>query len=87
MKFTVAGNQGLDIFLAGSPTSGSYACTTGAEDLIEITAAATTSGLSYDAVTGQYQYVWKSEKAWANSCRKLALTLKDAPSARRSSTS
>lgn len=77
VKFNLAGNQGLDIFSAGSPSSGSYTCTTSAEDLIEVTVAASTSSLSYDAATGQYQYVWKTDKTWANSCRKLVIKLKD----------
>jgi probable HAF family extracellular repeat protein len=77
IKFKLAGNQGLSIFSAGSPSSGSYTCTQSAEDMIEETVAASTSSLSYDAATGQYQYVWKTDKTWANSCRKLVLALID----------
>jgi probable HAF family extracellular repeat protein len=77
VKFNLGGDQGLNIFSAGSPSSGLYSCTSTAEDLIEVTIAASTSSLSYDAITGLYQYVWKTEKSWANSCRKLVIQLKD----------
>jgi hypothetical protein len=32
---------------------------------------------SADASTDQYTYVWKTEKAWANTCRQLVVKLKD----------
>ena len=38
---------------------------------------ASTSGLTYDASTDQYNYVWKTEKAWVGSCRQLVVKLKD----------
>ena len=46
-------------------------------DAIEQTASASSSGLSYDATTDQYTYVWKTNKAWANTCRQLAVELDD----------
>jgi hypothetical protein len=33
--------------------------------------------LSYDATTDRYNYVWKTEKAWKGSCRKLAVKFND----------
>jgi len=33
--------------------------------------------LGYDAASGQYTYVWKTEKAWAGQCRVLSLELTD----------
>jgi hypothetical protein len=33
--------------------------------------------LSFDPATNTYTYVWKTEKAWANTCRQLIVTLKD----------
>ena len=39
--------------------------------------AATHSGLTYDAASDQYNYFWKTGTGYANSCRKLTLTLKD----------
>ncbi|HET8768324.1 MAG TPA: PxKF domain-containing protein [Pedococcus sp.] len=35
------------------------------------------SSLQYDAATGTYTYVWKSDKAWAGSCRQLVVKLDD----------
>jgi pectin methylesterase-like acyl-CoA thioesterase len=77
VKFSLGGNQGLAILAASSPTSNGIICdTTGPVDSIE-TVTASNSGLSYDAVTGQYTYVWKTQKAWANTCRQLIITLVD----------
>ena len=46
-------------------------------DPIVETVTAGASGLSYSATTGLYTYVWKTEKSWADSCRKLTLRLLD----------
>ena len=35
------------------------------------------SSLSYDAASDTYTYVWKTDKAWAGTCRVLALKLTD----------
>ena len=34
-------------------------------------------GLTYDPVSGQYSYIWKTNKAWAGTCRQLLVTLDD----------
>ena len=36
--------------------------------------------MTYDATAGQYVYVWKTDKAWAGTCRKLTVNLKDGTS-------
>jgi len=78
VKFSLAGNQGLDIFLAGYPLSQQVACESNASlDNIEQTVTAGSSSLAYDATTDQYTYVWKTEKAWAGTCRQLVVILKD----------
>jgi hypothetical protein len=78
IKFSLGGDQGLDIFQPGYPKTQVYNCSSGqAEDVIEETVTANTSGLSYDAATGQYTYTWKTDKGWANSCRTFLLGLKD----------
>jgi hypothetical protein len=33
--------------------------------------------LAYDPVTDTYNYVWKTNKAWAGTCRTFTLTLND----------
>jgi hypothetical protein len=38
-------------------------------DAIEQTVNANSSGLTYDAATDRYTYVWKTQKAWAG-CRR-----------------
>ena len=35
------------------------------------------SSLQYDAITDTYTYVWKTERAWAGSCRRLVVGLTD----------
>ena len=35
------------------------------------------SSLAYDAMSDQYIYVWKTETAWAGSCRQLIVRLAD----------
>jgi hypothetical protein len=78
VKFSLAGNQGLNIFAAGSPTSQKITCDSSDPiDLIEETVTAGGSSLSYDASSNQYNYVWKSDKAWAGTCRQLSVKLID----------
>jgi hypothetical protein len=77
VKFSLGGNQGLDIFRAGSPTSQTVACGANAPDDIESTVTAGNSSLSYDATSGQYNYVWKTDAKWAGTCRQLVVVFKD----------
>ena len=46
-------------------------------DPIEATVSAGTSTLQYDAATQTYTYVWKTDKAWAGTCRLLLIRLAD----------
>ena len=82
VKFSLGGNMGLAIFAAGYPASGSIACTTGPVDAVEETVTAGGSTLSYDASSGQYIYVWKTDKSWAASCRQLVVKFSDGTSAK-----
>ena len=34
-------------------------------------------GLTYDAPSDQYNYVWKTNKSWSGTCRQLTLRLID----------
>ena len=77
VKFSLGGDQGLDIFATG-PTVTSVSCSSGgASDPLEETAGGSTSGLHYDATTDTYVYVWKTQKSWAGTCKKLSFTLVD----------
>jgi hypothetical protein len=78
VKFSLGGNMGLSIFAPVSPTSGTIACNSTAYiDSIESTVTAGNSSLSYDPVADQYIYVWKTDKAWANTCRQLIVKFAD----------
>ena len=64
VKFSLGGDQGLNIFAAGYPQSIKIICDSGApQDNIEQTVTAGSSSLSYDPLTGQYSYVWKTDKS------------------------
>jgi hypothetical protein len=78
VKFSLGGNQGLDIFQAGYPKVTTVSCSTSApEDVIETTVTAGGSSLQYDATANQYSYVWKTSSSWAGTCMKFDLGLND----------
>jgi hypothetical protein len=78
VKFSLAGNQGLNILASGSPSSQTISCSSSAViDDIEQTVTAGSSSLSYDASTNTYSYVWKTQKSWTGTCRQLIVTLVD----------
>jgi hypothetical protein len=77
VKFSLSGNQGLGIIASGYPASIQVPCDAGPTDAIEQTVTAGGSSLSYDSVADQYNYVWKTDKAWAGTCRQFVLKLDD----------
>jgi hypothetical protein len=78
VKFSLRGNQGLNVVAAGYPKSASIPCNASAPlDQIEATVTAGGSSLSYDAAADQYTYVWKTEKGWGGTCRQLQVKLAD----------
>ncbi len=78
VKFSLNGDQGLDIFQAGYPKSAEIACDTNVpQDNVEETVTAGSSGLTYDPLTDTYTYVWKTSKTWAGTCRQLSVRLVD----------
>jgi hypothetical protein len=79
VKFSLGGNQGMNIFQS-NPASGVVACGATEGDAIEETVTAGSSSLQFDAGTGQYIYVWKTEKSWVGQCRILQVKLKDGTS-------
>ena len=78
LKFSLAGDQGFDVIVAGYPASQPVACdtlqTTGPS---EPTEPAGRSGLSYDEESGWYNAIWKTERAWVGTCRLLTIQLAD----------
>jgi len=79
VKFSLGGDQGLNIFAAGYPKSELIGCDSNANvDGIETTVTAGGSSLAYDSVTSTYTYIWKTDRAWAGTCRQLVLEFADA---------
>ncbi|MEZ4732259.1 MAG: PqqD family peptide modification chaperone [Caldilineaceae bacterium] len=78
VKFSLNGDHGLNIIASGYPISYPVACGGGYVDPIGDSETTTSpSGLSYDASSDQYTYVWKTDKSWAGSCRTFQLRLTD----------
>jgi len=82
VKFSLGANQGLTIFTTGYPRSAQTACDSSAPvDAIEQTVTAGGSTLSYDPISNQYTYIWKTDKTWAAApggpCRQLVLSFVD----------
>jgi predicted outer membrane repeat protein len=78
VKFSLNGDQGLTILAAGYPVSTQIACA-GDESpgVIEPTLTTGGSSLSYDAASDTYTYVWRTNRAWAGTCRQLTVRLSD----------
>ena len=80
VKFSLGGDFGLNIFATGYPASQNVNCGSssgGSSDPIEETITAGSSSLQYDPGTQRYSYVWKTDKAWAGTCRQLIVKLID----------
>ena len=78
IKFSLGCDRGLAIFAPGYPQSAPIACSGAVTvDDVEETSSAGGHSLSYDPATHQYVYVWRTEKAWAGSCRLLRVKLAD----------
>lgn len=77
VKFSLGGDEGLNIFAEGYPKSEEIQCDSTAEtDGIEETVTPGASALSYDSATDTYTYVWKTKKGWSG-CRQLILRFID----------
>ena len=78
VKFSLGGDRGLDIFGAGYPASQAVACAGSTDSgVVVATVSAGASALQYDGTNEQYTYVWKTDRAWANTCRVLILGFND----------
>src|SRR5215207_960293 len=77
VKFSLSGDQGLDVFEEGYPRSQQVPCDAAVPvDGTEETVAAGASGLTYDTASDEYTYVWKTDKKWTG-CRQLVVKLDD----------
>jgi hypothetical protein len=72
IRFSLDGNEGLAVFAGGYPQV--QPCGGGASAPAD---SAGSSTLAYDASTNTYQWNWKTDRAWAGSCRALVLKLID----------
>ena len=82
IKFGLGGNRGMNIFAPGYPISQVIPCnSTAPVDGVEQIDSPGNSGLSYDAGSQTYHYVWKTEKSWVN-CRQLVIKFSDGSYAR-----
>jgi hypothetical protein len=78
VKFSLGGDQGLNIFASGYPLSRPINCDGSMPvDAIEEIVTVSNSGLTYNAATGTYVYNWKTERAWTGTCRQLIVKLAD----------
>ena len=77
VKFSLGGDQGLDVFAAGYPVvQPSSACeSTATLDSIEQTSPASANAFTYDPATDTYTFVWKTAKA--KGCYQLVLRFDD----------
>ena len=74
VRFGIGGYFGLGILAAGYPRSQPVSCSTGLPTG-PATPTASDSGLTF--ANGQYQYDWKTDKAWKGTCRNFILKLND----------
>ncbi|MCB9010067.1 MAG: ExeM/NucH family extracellular endonuclease, partial [Ardenticatenaceae bacterium] len=78
IKFSLSGDQGLSIFAISYPRSQAVTCDSSASlNDVETALNPGSSGLTYDPLTGQYNFVWKTNKAWAGTCRLFTVRFVD----------
>lgn len=83
VKFGLGGDRGMNIFATGYPKSQLVACSaTDPVDGIEQTVSPGAATLSFSSGSGTYQYVWRTEKGWAGTCRQFVMKLLDGTSSR-----
>jgi hypothetical protein len=82
VKFSLGGAQGTDVIKSGWPQATQTVCPSASAtlDSVEETVTAGQSGLTYDAASDRYAYVWKTDKAWAGKCYRFELGLNDGSS-------
>jgi hypothetical protein len=82
VKFSLGGDRGLGIFAAGYPASAAVGCQDGnPTGPWAPTMTPGGSSLAYDPMDDRYQYVWKTDKAWAQTCRQFMIRFTDGTAA------
>jgi hypothetical protein len=78
IRFSLGGDQGLDIFKNDHPMSASYPCgSTPPTDGNEPARLQGESGFRYDVGSDEYTFKWNVDKSWKNTCRVFVLGLSD----------
>jgi len=77
VKFSLGGNYGLKIFAKGYPNLVKTTCQVKYIKPIDQKVNAAMSSLTYDPLTGQYKYTWKTDKKWAGTCGSLVMKFID----------
>jgi Thrombospondin type 3 repeat len=76
VKFSLGGDQGLDVLADDYPKLAFAPCDPRDEDdPVETTTA--NNGLTYNVLTHTYTYVWKTKKGWSGTCGTFTLKLDD----------
>lgn len=78
LKFMLNANYGLDVFAPGYPVSAEVAC--GGSD--SINAGQPLNANSWTVKDTQYNFTWKTDKAWKNTCRQVLVVFRDGTIAR-----
>jgi hypothetical protein len=74
VPFNAAGYGRVDILGPGAVTSETFTCAGGITQMgFPDTAQAGASFVRWDAVSGTYAYIWKTDPGWAQSCRRLTI--------------
>lgn len=78
VKFSLNGFHGFAIFAEGFPASVEIECGSGDQDgdPSPVTMPGK-SGLEYDEASDTYSFVWKTERGWRGTCRRLLVGLSD----------
>jgi len=79
VKFSLAGDQGLDIFADGYQKSQEISSNNPDVEVPgnEPTETSGTSSFTCDPRSDEYQYRWKTKRAWEGTCQQLVVKLKD----------
>jgi len=76
VRFSLGGNMGTGVLASGSPMMRAVNCTTLAP-LATLAATAAVAPLTYVGSTNSYSYFWRTDRAWAGSCREFVLRFAD----------
>jgi len=77
VRFSLGGYRGMNIFATGFPTSIPVDCAAPGAAGSQAAGRSARAIVNYDAEGDTYGYIWKTDKAWAGTCRELILKFMD----------